>query len=279
MAGLYRKSSIEKLSNPEQLDRAIKLTSPMSWLVLLGVVIIIITTLIWSIVGTLPTTQTVNGITVNPGSACAYFSDCSGTVTKLLKKSGDQIKKDDGILIVKSNDGKEYTVKATSDGKITEYLVEVDAKVYSGAEIARYTPSIGQDQIVVCYVPVSTAKQLKRDMKVLIYPTSVDSQKYGHMEAWVDTIGEYAAVTSNMWYVVGADNMVADQFLQQGPVVSVVCRFKTDANTDSGFYWTSEKGKDVTISNGTFVSAKIITDECAPIMKLFNSIKDKLEGN
>ncbi len=278
MADLYRKSSIEKLSNPEQLDRAIKLTSPLSWLVLLGVVIIIVATLIWSIVGTLPTTQTVSGVMVNPESVCAYYSDCSGTVTKLLKKSGDQIKKDEGILTVKSNDGKEYTVKATTDGKISDYLVEVDAKIYSGAEIARYTPNISQDQVVVCYVPVSVAKQLEKDMKVLLYPTSVDSQKYGHMEAWVDSVGEYAAATSNMWYVVGADNMVADQFLQQGPVVSVVCRIKTDANTDSGFYWTSEKGKDVTVSNGTFVSAKIITDECAPITKLLNSIKDKLEG-
>ncbi len=278
MAELYRKSSIEKLSNPEQLDRAIKLTSPMSWLALMGVVLIIVVTLIWSIVGTLPDTQTVNGIVVSPESVCAYYSDVTGTVTKVLKKDGDKVKRNDEIAIVKLSDGKEHIIKATVSGKITELLVQEETRVYSGAEIARYTPNISAEQVVVCYVPSYIANQLEVDMDVLLYPTSVDTQKYGHMEATIESIGEYAASTNNMWYVVGADNLVAEQFLSSGPVMTVVCKIKTDKDTDSGYYWSSDKGKNVTISDGVFVSAKIITDESAPIMKLFSNIKEKLEG-
>lgn len=276
MPNLYRKSSIEKLSNPEQLDHMITVTSPMSWIALLGVVIIVVSVIIWSITGTLPTTLTVNGIVANPESVCAYFSEQSGTVTKLLKKPGDSVKKDDGILIIKSNDGSEHTIKANNDGKITDYLVEMDASVYSGEEIARYTPAVSQDQVVVCYVPLSAAAQLEKDMKVLLYPSSVDSQKYGHMEAWVESVGEYAVTTSNMWYVTGADNLMADQFLGEGPVISVVCRIKTDSSTASGFYWTSKNGNRLSVSNGTFVSAKIVTEECAPITKLFNNMKEQI---
>lgn len=278
MAELYRKSSIEKLSNPEQLDRAITVTSPMSWIALLGVVIIIVTTIIWSITGTLPTTQNVKGIIVNPESACAYHADKAGTVTKVLKKAGETVEKGDGLLTIKTSEGKEYTIQANEAGKITDYLVEVDSKIYSGAEIARYTPCDAKEQVVVCYVPLSLAKQLEKGMEVLLYPTSVDTQKYGHMEAYVDSIGDYAVSTSNMWYVLGADNLMAEQFLNEGPVVSVICRIKTDTDSKSGFYWTSENGNDLVISNGTFVSAKIVTDESAPITKLFNNIKEKLEG-
>ena len=278
MADLYRKSSLEKLSSPEQLDRAITVSSPMSWLALIGVAVIIVAAIVWSVFGTLPTTATVNGIVVNPASTGAVYSEYAGTVSEIVKEAGDSIKDGDEIAKIKTASGEILTIKATQSGTLTNLLVTVDAPVYAGAEIARYTPSVNQDQIVVCYVPASTAKQLKKDMQVLVYPSSVDSQKYGHMEAWIESVGEYAATTSNLWYVVGADNLVAEQFVANGPVVSVICRIKTDTTTDSGFYWTSESAKDLVISNGSFVSAKIVTDECAPITKLFASLKELLEG-
>lgn len=278
MANLYRKSSIEKLSNPEQLDRIITITSPMSWLALLGVVIVIVATLIWSVTGTLPTIQNAEGVFVSTDSVCAYYSQYSGTVEKVFKNVGDSVKKNEELAVIKVNGGEEYTIKASDDGKLTDWLTDIGTVVYAGAEIARYTPDISEAQTVICYVPVVAAKQLEKDMKVLVYPVSVDSQKYGHIEATVDSIGEYAVTTSNMWYVLGADNLVAEQFLSNGPVISVVCKIKTDSETKSGYYWSSENGKDIIISNGTFATVKIVTDESAPITKLFSDIKEKLEG-
>ena len=122
------------------------------------------------------------------------------------------------------------------------------------------------------------AMQFKNGMNVLLYPMSVDSQKHGHMEATILHVSEYAASTTNMWYVLGADNLVADQFLSQGPVVSLICRMKTDSTTKSGYYWSSVGGKDVTVSSGTIVTAKIVTDECAPITKLFSGLAEDSEG-
>lgn len=278
MADLYRKSSIEKLSNPEQLDKAITVTRPMSWIALMGVTLIIVATIIWSVLGTLPTTQTVSGAVVSNDSISAYYSDYSGTVTEVCVVAGDEVEKDDVLLVIKSSDGKEHKVKATEDGTVTSVLTAVETSIYVGAEIARYTPKSAADQVVVCYVPLSMAKLLEKDMEVLLYPTSIDTQKYGHMEGTVVSVGDYAVATSNMWYVFGADNLVAEQFLANGPVVSVVCKIKTDDDTESGFYWSSDKGADLTVSNGTFLSVKIVTDESAPITKLFNNLKEKLEG-
>ncbi|MBP5632354.1 MAG: NHLP bacteriocin system secretion protein, partial [Clostridia bacterium] len=71
MADIFRKSSIEKLSNPEQLDRAITVSSPMSWLALLGVLVVIVAVVIWSIFGKLPTTVSVSGVITSAKDACA----------------------------------------------------------------------------------------------------------------------------------------------------------------------------------------------------------------
>lgn len=278
MAELYRKSSIEKLTNPEQLDKAITISSPMSWLALIGVVVIVAATILWSIFGTLPTTVSLSGIVAAPTDVCAIYSDYTGTITQVMKKAGDTVKKDDEVAKIKTADGKVQVIKAKEAGTISSVLVSEEEPAYIGAELFRLTPNIEQNQLVVCYLPSTYSGQIKKDMKVLLYPSSVDTQKTGHMEASVESVSEYSVNTANMWYVLGTDNLVAEQFASQGPVVAVVCKIKTDSSTKSGYWWSSSNGSKAELANGTFVSAKIVIDESAPITKLFNGIKEKLEG-
>ncbi len=277
MADLFRKSSIEKLANPEQLDKAITVSSSMSWLALLGVTFVIIVTAVWSVIGTLPTTVTVSGIIVNPTDTGAVYAETSGIITEIVKQSGEKLSQNDVIAKMKNSSGEECTITAKQAGTLTDILITVNTQVYAGTEVARYTPKGNFDQVLVCYIPLAMINQLEEDMQVLVYPCAIDSQKYGHMEAEIKYIGEYAATTSNMRYVVGADNMIAEQFVTKGPVVAVTCVMKEDSSTESGYYWSSENAEDLTIANGTFVSAKIVTEECAPITKLIRNIKEKLE--
>ena len=55
---LYRKSVLERLASVDQLDKTIVITSPLSWIALLSVTVVIALTLYWSVVGTLPSTVT-----------------------------------------------------------------------------------------------------------------------------------------------------------------------------------------------------------------------------
>lgn len=81
-----------------------------------------------------------------------------------------------------------------------------------------------------------------------------------------------------MVYVLGSGNNILDQFTQNGPIVTVVCQIKTDATTKSGFAWSSDNAKDLTVSNDMMVSAKIVVEESRPISKLFGKFKDSSEG-
>jgi len=98
------------------------------------------------------------------------------------------------------------------------------------------------------------------------------------MEAEIISVDEYATNTNSLAYVLGSGNMVAEQFASNGPIVSIVCKIKTDKETKSGYYWSSDSAKNLTISNGTVISAKIVVDECAPITKLIGKFKDDMEG-
>lgn len=278
MADVFRKSSIEKLSNPEQLDRAITVSSPMSWLALIGIFVIIVAVVIWSIFGTMPTTVSVSGVITSPNDVCAACSDVSGIVSDLNKNAGDKVEIGDALATIRSSDGKETIIKAKEKGVISQVLVQPDQAVMTGTELYRITPSFTDKQLIVCYVPSAYAGQLKNGMKVKLYPTSVDTQKAGHMEAEIVSVGEFSADATNMSFVLGSGNYVAEQFLAQGPVVEIVCKIREDSSTKSGYWWSSKKGKNVVLTNGTFVTAKVVTDESAPITKLIGNLKEKAEG-
>lgn len=278
MADLYRKSSLDKLSNPEQLDRMIKISSPLSWLALIAVLLVIAATVVWSIIGTLPTTETVSGMIVDANSVNAVYSESAGTLEKYCVDVGKEVKNGDKIAEVKQTDGTVKVIKADRDGVLSAYSLEPGTPVLAGTEIARITPKNSGNQVIVCYVPLAYAQKFEKGMEVLVYPTSIDSQKYGHMEAEIISVDEYATNTSSLAYVLGSGNMVAEQFASNGPIVSIVCKIKTDKETKSGYYWSSDSAKNLTISNGTIISAKIVVDECAPITKLIGKFKDDMEG-
>ncbi|MBE6812051.1 MAG: hypothetical protein E7523_04125 [Ruminococcaceae bacterium] len=281
MADLYRKSSLDKLSNPEQLDRMIKISSPLSWLALIAVLLIIVATLVWSIAGTLPTTETVNGMVVDVNSVHAIYANAAGTFNGYSKDIGDTVAQGDEIAEITLADGTEKTITADCDGvlSVQSFVAEDEsAAVFAGTEIARITPANIGSQVVVCYIQLSSAQKFEKGQEVLVYPTSVDSQKYGHMVAEIVSVEEYATNRNSLMYVLGSDNMIADQFIGNGPIVAVVCRLKTDVSSKSGFYWSGESGKDLTISNDTMISAKIKVAEEKPISKLFGKFKDNAEG-
>ena len=65
MAEIFRKSSLEKLSSPEQLDKMIVITPPSFWIALAGAGVIIVAALVWSILGRLPINVEATGIYIN----------------------------------------------------------------------------------------------------------------------------------------------------------------------------------------------------------------------
>ncbi|OON87608.1 hypothetical protein BXO88_02720 [Oribacterium sp. C9] len=50
---LFRKKSLDRISNPDDIDDYIKISSPSVWLILIAILIILIGTLIWSFLGTI----------------------------------------------------------------------------------------------------------------------------------------------------------------------------------------------------------------------------------
>ena len=275
MAQLYRKSALEKISSPEQLDKALTVTSPMSWISLAAVTFVIVVTVIWSIVGTLPVTVTTTGIVASPVSTNAVFTPETGTVSSVLVYPGSELYMGDPVVTYRTGNGDVKTIYSDQVGTVTEVLVKAGDSVNQGSEVLRVSPKASSPQVVVCYVPLGDAKKIERGMEVSVSLQSADSQTYGHMVARVINIDSYVSSLKGMNYVLGADNNMAATFQKDNAaVVAVTCELYPDASTASGYYWSNEKGGRLDVTNGSLVNAKVIVEEVRPITKLFSKLKD-----
>ncbi len=274
MADLYRKSALERISSPEQLDKVLKVTSPMSWLALIGVTLILVVTLIWSIVGTIPVTITTRGIVSSPVGSNTVYAQEAGTVVSVRVRAGQELHLGDPVLTYQNSASEMVTVYSDQVGTVATLVAKKDDVLTPGSDLIRVTPVTQSPQMVVCYVPLAQAKKLERDMQVKISLDALDSQSYGNMVARIVNIDAYATSTAGMSAVLGTGNNLETAFTGEGAVVAVACELYPDDSTASGFYWSNNKGAGVQVTNGSLVTAKIITEEVAPITKLFSEIKD-----
>lgn len=280
MAELYRKSALEKMSSPEQLDVPLKVTSPLSWLALLGATILVAATIYWSFASRLPMTVTANGIVVSPSNTNSIYTDRTGTVSKVFYRVGDKIYVNDPVMEIDTGNGGSYKVMSDQVGYVSQIVTPENTQVKQNSEVIRISPEVGDSElVVVSYLPLADAKKIQPDMNVYVYLSAADSQRYGHMEGRVINVDSKPTSVASQSYVVGSDNNMAAAFSSNnGAVVAVTCELLPDQDSGNGFYWTNEKGNELPVTSGSLCQVRIITKQIRPIEKLFEKLAEIWEG-
>ncbi len=280
MAVLYGKPVPEKISSPDQLDKTLIVTSPMSWLALFAVTVMIVITIVWSIVGRIPVTVTAKGIVASPVSTNAVFSKESGKVDALLVNPDTKITVGTPVLQYYTGNGDIRTLLSNQIGTVTDLLVKKGDVIKAGDPAIRFSPVIptNGNQVVVCYVKYTDAYKIKPGMEANVFLTASDSQIYGHMRGRAVCVDSYASGTNDIAYVTGQPaNKIADSFQENGAVVAVTFELLPDTaekRTVSGFWWSNAKGGKCTVEGFDEVNAKIIIEEVAPITKMFSKLRE-----
>lgn len=95
---LFRKSALDKLASPEQLDQLFTLASPKSWVALLTLIGLLVVVLLWGIFGTVPTKIGGQGILIRNGGVFDVVATGSGILKEMPPlNSGDTVHKDQVI--------------------------------------------------------------------------------------------------------------------------------------------------------------------------------------
>jgi HlyD family secretion protein len=91
-AELFRKSALERLTSPEQLDRLVAVACPKTWLALSMLGMMAAAAVVWSVLGRLPTLVTGQGLLISGGGQIASIqAPAAGTLTTLEIGVGDHV--------------------------------------------------------------------------------------------------------------------------------------------------------------------------------------------
>lgn len=274
MAQLFRKSAIERLSSPEQLDKSIVVTSPMSWIVLIGIALIIVCFVAWSICGTMPTTLEAKGIVSNGIYTNSIYSDLSGTITEVLVDEGQTVEA--GTVLMKIEDSNKHTNEVVADIKctITKTCANAGETVNSTDELFGISPVSNSDAFVVFYVGIEQIPSISVGMDVVVNMPAFDNQKYGHMKGDIVAVDSYMSSIESIRRILGPNEDVIEYLgMAEQPMVAVTCRLEKDSSSANGFFWSNAKGEELSVNYGNIVDVKIIMDEQAPITKLIPGLE------
>lgn len=97
---LFRRESLERLSSPERLDSILSLNSLKSWVLLLGLGIVVVVGVYWSFNGRIPINVHGRGVILRPMKVVGLQSQTAGMIKSLDLKVGDEVREGQVLAMV-----------------------------------------------------------------------------------------------------------------------------------------------------------------------------------
>lgn len=101
---VFRKAALERLSTPEQLDQALHVARPLSWLALAALLAVVTGAAIASVLVTAPVRVSGDGIILSPGGIREVVATTEGRLKEYLVRRGDAIEEGRVVALVEQPD-------------------------------------------------------------------------------------------------------------------------------------------------------------------------------
>ena len=116
---IFRKVSLERLSSPERLDLAWRVTRPKEWLALLGIFCVIGAATAWGFKGSLATKVMAQGVIIHRGGVVNVVAPGTGQVVRLTVHVGDTVHANDVIAEI-AQPGQMERIKVTRGRRLED---------------------------------------------------------------------------------------------------------------------------------------------------------------
>ena len=143
---LFRKVALERASSPEQLDQLITITTPLGWLSLFAIGILLLVAIFWGIYGSIPTQVQGQGILLKKEGIVSIQTQNAGKVTKINVEIGDVVEKAQVVARMQQDDLLEQIRQAQLDLKNQKTAFEEKKKAETESSKIQLA-KLQQDQI------------------------------------------------------------------------------------------------------------------------------------
>lgn len=190
-SGVFRKTSLDRLASPEQLDRLLQVTRPRGWIALVALGFLVGTAVLWGFEGSIPSRVAGQGILLKSGGVLEIAAGAGGRITDVAVNVGDIVREGQVIARVAQPDvlNRIRQVRLALDNLRVEHRLVAS---HSEEEVALQLAQLGQrreglDESIAAAVDSLrwqrerlTAQQQLVDQGRLTRQTVIDSRQQVH---------------------------------------------------------------------------------------------------
>ncbi|MEI8394983.1 MAG: NHLP bacteriocin system secretion protein [Rhodospirillaceae bacterium] len=170
-------------------------------------------------------------------------------------------------------------VRATAGGTVAETKVSPGDVVGRGMPLFSLVSGKGnlpaRDGLVAeMFIAAADGKKVKPGMAVLASPSTVKREQYGSILGTVRTVADIPATSEGMMRLL-KNRQLVQELSQGGAPIKIEVELES-ADTPSGFHWSSSRGPELVIDQGTLVSALITIRRVRLITMMFPMLEPLL---
>ena len=312
---IFSRAALDKLRSPEKLDTLLPITTPLTWMGLLAVALLLFSIVLWSILGSFTEKAEGIGLIMDAGGIVNITHNQSGAVDEILIHSGSHIKKNELIATLKlpeqfadeqmtrqsselSQDKNDIMQRAyNSDSKVYQSLLAKEIRsdfvgvvdkifvregqfVSTGTPICSVRLTEGREDLAgVFYISVDKGKRVEAGQTIQLTPNGVDVSISGSLIGVVRSVSDYPVTLQAVENEIGNLQLAQTIFAAaHNAVVEVKFDLVKDETSESGYLWTSIVGEHKKISAGSYCTGSIIIDRRPPIEKVFYKLSQWLRS-
>ena len=313
--GIFNRAALDKMRSPEKLDTMIRITGPIGWMGLIAVCVLCFAILLWSVYGSFTEKAEGRGLILDSAGVVNISHVASGKITELYVQTGMTIHRGDLVAHMEQPEQSadtrmaQYgTGLATDDRDVQSRAYQYDAKrhqeaarenVYTDYDGVVDEVMVAEGEIVtagspicsvrltqersdltgVFYIPVDKGKRVEPGMTIQLAPNGVDVTQTGSLIGVVKSVSQYPMSAEGVKKGLG-NAQLAQYVLSQGGGAAVEVKFELvkDADSASGYLWTSVVGKHRPITAGSFCTGFVVIEHQPPIEKVFYKISQWLRS-
>ena len=95
---IFSQEALDKLRSPEKLDTMLPITTPISWMSLVAILVLLFSVVLWSIFGAFTVKADGMGLIMDSAGVLNISHVATGKISRLYVKPGMAIKKGDLIF-------------------------------------------------------------------------------------------------------------------------------------------------------------------------------------
>lgn len=241
----------------------VRLVSPLHWLGLAAVSLLLAAFLIWLFFGIIEQVVDGPGIIIRDSQfgIFAVAAAHGGKVTQVLAQEGDLVKAGQIIATLQAGlntQPDEIPIRSEHAGRVIEVIVGAGTVIPPGRTILRLE-SLDGDHEVLAYVSPIEGKKIRVGMSARLVPFTRGAHVGGHILGKVSYVSLYPVTRDYLTSELGGNRLLAENLLANGSSIEVAITLPKDPAL----------GSNIPVESGSLVDAFVILEKSRPISLLF----------